>query len=184
MIKDGWYSEAIRLESPNYNERPDKDDISLLVIHNISLPPGQFAGDYVESFFLNTLDSSIHPYFEEIASLRVSAHCYIRRNGKVIQFVAFDKRAWHAGRSSFESRPECNDYGIGVELEGTDIAPYTQQQYLALARLTRALIDNYPGVSEQRITGHSDIAPDRKTDPGPAFDWQYFKDLLRNTDSD
>jgi len=180
LIKNGWYARAKHIPSPNFNDRPDCNDISLLVVHNISLPPGEFGSCDVENFFLNQLDSNAHPYFQQIASLRVSAHCFIRRDGQIIQFVAFGKRAWHAGRSTYDGRPECNDYSIGVELEGTDITPYTEQQYKALAELTVELIKEYPLLNKNRITGHSDIAPGRKTDPGPAFDWQYFGGLLRH----
>jgi len=177
-IENGWIIEAERCPSPNYNDRPGGIDIDLLVIHNISLPPAQFGGPYVRDFFLNRLDCLADPYFEKIASLKVSAHCFIDRDGMLTQFVSFNKRAWHAGRSSFGGRDECNDYSVGIELEGCDDVAYTDAQYACLAKVTRALLDAYPAINRERITGHSDIAPHRKTDPGPAFDWaRYFKGL-------
>lgn len=153
-------------------------DVDLLVIHNISLPPGQYGGGYVEQFFTNTLDASLHPYFETIATLQVSAHCFIERTGRVIQFVPFHKRAWHAGRSQFAGVVECNDYGIGIELEGTDDQAYTAQQYQVLVKLTRDLMREYPRLSPARLTGHCNIAPGRKTDPGPSFDWSLYRQWL------
>lgn len=164
--------------SPNYGPRPEGTDISLLVIHCISLPPGDYSGHCIEQFFLNCLDHSRHPYFREIEGMTVSAHCLIRRDGELIQFVNFRDRAWHAGRSSFCGRDECNDYSIGVELEGTDEDSYTEAQYLELARLSRELMDAWPEITPERIAGHSDVAPGRKTDPGRAFDWSYFRSLL------
>ena len=164
--------------SPNFGPRPDGSSISLLVVHNISLPPEQFGGPYIENFFCNCLDTTAHPYFETIAELKVSAHALIRRDGSVIQFVSCLDRAWHAGRSSFMGRQECNDYSIGIELEGADEVPYTEEQYRALARLARLVITAWPEVTPDRIAGHSDIAPGRKTDPGPAFAWSRFQTLL------
>ena len=174
-IDQGWLSTATALASPNADPRPDKSDISLLVIHNISLPPGQFGGGHVAELFTNTLDPNTHPYFAEIASLKVSAHLLIDREGVVIQFVPFDQRAWHAGVSAFAGRPACNDFSIGIELEGTDTDPYTHLQYECLVKITQCLIAEYPALSSERVAGHRDIAPDRKTDPGPAFDWARFK---------
>ena len=174
-IDQGWLSTATALASPNADPRPDKSDISLLVIHNISLPPGQFGGGHVAELFTNTLDPNTHPYFAEIANLKVSAHLLIDREGVVIQFVPFDQRAWHAGVSAFAGRPACNDFSIGIELEGTDTDPYTHLQYECLVKITQCLIAEYPALSSERVAGHSDIAPDRKTDPGPAFDWARFK---------
>lgn len=179
MIENGWFEKARRVPSPNFNQRPIRDDVSLLVIHNISLPPGVFGGDQVERFFTNRLGADEHPYFANIADVRVSAHAYIRRQGEIVQFVPFHQRAWHAGRSEYQGRPECNDYAIGVELEGTDTQPYTDEQYDALAMLTAALLSAYPQMSSERITGHSTIAPQRKTDPGPSFDWDRFHTLLQ-----
>ena len=177
-IDQGWLSTATALASPNADPRPDKSDISLLVIHNISLPPGQFGGGHVAELFTNTLDPNTHPYFAEIANLKVSAHLLIDREGVVIQFVPFDQRAWHAGVSAFAGRPACNDFSIGIELEGTDTDPYTHLQYECLVKTTQCLIAEYPALSSERVAGHSDIAPDRKTDPGPAFDWARFKALI------
>jgi AmpD protein len=177
-IDQGWLSTATALASPNADPRPDKSDISLLVIHNISLPPGQFGGGHVAELFTNTLDPNTHPYFAEIANFKVSAHLLIDREGVVIQFVPFDQRAWHAGVSAFAGRPACNDFSIGIELEGTDTDPYTHLQYECLVKITQCLIAEYPALSSERVAGHSDIAPDRKTDPGPAFDWTRFKALI------
>lgn len=170
-ISRGWFNNARKVVSPNFNQRPDQEDISLLVIHNISLPPGQFGGDEIELFFSNRLDCSKHPYFAEIEGLEVSAHFLVRRCGEIVQFVACDDRAWHAGVSSFQGRENCNDFSIGVELEGCDDLRYTEEQYLALRELTKVLMEAYPKLNVDRICGHADIAPKRKTDPGEAFDW-------------
>jgi AmpD protein len=164
------------IPSPNYNERPANCEIDLLVIHGISLPPSQFGGDEVIALFTNTLNYDAHPYFKTIKDFKVSSHLFIRRNGELVQLVPFHLRAWHAGVSSFEGRENCNDYAIGVELEGTDDIPYAAAQYQQLVDVIEALQKAYPNITAQRIVGHSDIAPGRKTDPGPAFDWQ----LLRN----
>lgn len=173
-----WLEGVKHVPSPFHDARPDGDDISLLVVHNISLPPGQFGGPYIEQLFTGTLKPDEHPYFELISGFRVSAHCLIRRNGDIIQFVPFDCRAWHAGVSTFAGRDKCNDYSIGIELEGTDTLPYTQAQYDTLAALTRVLLDNYPRMDASRITGHEFIAPGRKTDPGLAFDWLAYKSSI------
>jgi len=178
VIPPGWLVQARRAPSPNCDERPAGVDIELLVIHGISLPPAQFGGPYIEDFFLNRLDLDGHAYFEGLRDVRVSAHALIRRDGGVVQFVPFEKRAWHAGVSSFRGRARCNDFSIGIELEGTDDIPYEDAQYRRLAQIARQLILAYPGIDEARIAGHSNIAPGRKTDPGPAFDWQHFFDLL------
>ncbi|WP_245868528.1 1,6-anhydro-N-acetylmuramyl-L-alanine amidase AmpD, partial [Vibrio fujianensis] len=162
------------VESPFYDQRPDEQDISLLVVHNISLPPGQFGGPYIEQFFCGTLESQSHPFFKVIEKMQVSAHCLIRRDGEVVQFVPFSARAWHAGQSAFAGRERCNDYSIGIELEGSDFIAYTQAQYQALIELTKHLIRRYPALTRTRITGHQYIAPMRKTDPGLVFDWRYF----------
>ena len=154
--------------SPNRDARPANADITLLVVHGISLPPGEFGGDAIERLFTNRLDPAAHPYFATIATLRVSSHFLIRRDGDIVQFVACTERAWHAGASSWRECEACNDYSIGVELEGTDHTRYTAAQYATLARLAKALARRYPIVE---IAGHSDVAPGRKTDPGPAFDW-------------
>ena len=166
------------LESPNSSERPKGVKPNLLVIHNISLPPGEFGGRYVEDFFLNKLDPSIHPYFETIIDLKVSSHLLIDRKGTLTQFVNFSKKAWHAGVSEFEGKKECNDFSIGIELEGTDTKPYSEEQYSSLVGVTKSLMGNYSGISKHRIVGHKDIAPGRKTDPGESFDWSRYKDSL------
>lgn len=178
QIQEHQLSWALQLPSPNCSDRPDQDDISLLVIHNISLPPGQFGGLHINELFCNQLDGQAHPYFATICELRVSAHLLIQRDGTVVQYVPFNRKAWHAGKSSFEGREECNEYSIGIELEGTDELPFTDAQYEQLARITRLLMDSYPGITSSRITGHSDIAPGRKTDPGPCFDWQRYRELI------
>jgi N-acetyl-anhydromuramoyl-L-alanine amidase len=177
-IKDGFLTTAIQCPSPNANQRPLGQPISLLVIHNISLPPGEFGTGYVQKFFTNQLDPSLHPYFSTIASVQVSAHIFIERTGNIIQFVPFDARAWHAGVSSFRGIPNCNDYSIGIELEGCDNIAYTDAQYEALASLTRKILAEYPDITPERIVGHNHIAPLRKTDPGEAFDWVHFRQLL------
>ncbi|MFL0810609.1 MAG: 1,6-anhydro-N-acetylmuramyl-L-alanine amidase AmpD [Agarilytica sp.] len=177
VITDGWWSKAIKLPSPNFNQRPDTP-VDMIVIHNISLPPGQFGTGCVQEFFLNELKIDQDPYFREISDMQVSSHVLIERDGKVTQFVSFEDRAWHAGRSRFRGRPECNDFAIGIELEGTDDIPYSEAQYLALIELSRGIINTYPGLTLDRIVGHSHIAPERKTDPGPAFEWSRYKKAL------
>lgn len=177
-IIDGWLAGACHCPSPNHNQRPDGEPVSLLVIHNISLPPGEFGGGHIESFFCNQLDTSCHPYFEEICDLQVSAHLLISRRGTTTQFVSFNHRAWHAGQSCFQGRESCNDFSIGIELEGTDDLAYTDAQYRELASVTRALFTVYPGITPERIAGHSDIAPGRKSDPGSTFDWPRYLALL------
>ena len=169
---------ALQIPSPNSSNRPDPADISLLVIHNISLPPGEFGGSHIDALFCNQLDGKEHPYFADICELRVSAHLLIRRDGIVVQYVPFDRKAWHAGASSFAGRPECNEYSIGIELEGTDEIPFTDKQYEQLALITRLLLAAYPAITTARITGHSEIAPGRKTDPGPCFDWPRYRALI------
>ncbi len=166
------------LASPNADERPCGIEPDLLVIHNISLPPGQFGGPWIEQLFQNRLDPQAHPFFAQIADLRVSAHLLIRRDGELLQFVALQQRAWHAGRSRFEGRPECNDYSIGIELEGSDEVPYTNLQYQRLVEVTALIQSRYPEITAGRITGHEQIAPGRKTDPGPAFDWTRYRTAL------
>lgn len=173
-----WLDDAIICPSSHFNHRPNPKDISLLVIHNISLPPGQFGGDYIDDLFLGRLDCCADPYFGQLEGLRVSAHCMINRRGDVTQYVSFAERAWHAGLSVFEGRDNCNDYAIGIELEGTDNTAYTDQQYIALARLTKRLQQTFPLITRQRIVGHCDIAPIRKTDPGEAFDWSRYFAML------
>ena len=163
--EQGWLQDARYCHSNFYNQRPQGEPVSLLVIHGISLPPGQFGGPYIDQLFTGTLNPTEHPYFAEIAHLEVSAHCLIRRDGEVVQYVSFYDRAWHAGRSCFAERENCNDFAIGIELEGTDDSGYTEQQYQQLADVTRAIQESFPAITKQRITGHSDIAPGRKTDP-------------------
>lgn len=182
-IIDHKLSEARWVPSQNYNERPDSNPINMLVVHNISLPPNEFGGAYIEAFFSNGLDSTAHPYFEEIKDLKVSSHLLIKRDGEVVQFVPFNKRAWHAGVSEYCGKTNCNDFSIGVELEGADHIPYTQEQYDKLADVTKCLCQHYPQITLDRIVGHCDIAPERKTDPGPSFDWSRYKQLIKNIKS-
>lgn len=177
MIVLEWLSDARRVMSPNVNDRPNNTLVSLLVIHNISLPPGEFGGGYIEDFFCNRL-ACTHPYFETISALKVSAHLLIRRDGEVVQFAPFSKRAWHAGVSVFDGRDNCNDYSIGIELEGTDDLPYEGAQYAQLVKVTKLLMSAFPLITLDRIVGHSDIAPQRKTDPGSSFDWAYLRQQL------
>lgn len=178
QIHNGWLSSARTCPSPNHNQRPPETPVSLLVIHNISLPPGQFGTGCVQEFFCNRLDPDQHPYFASIADLQVSSHLLIERTGQVFQFVSFDQRAWHAGASRFAGVADCNDYSIGIELEGSDHIAYTDAQYRRLADVTVLLLSRYPALDQARIVGHQDIAPGRKTDPGPAFDWSYYRSLL------
>lgn len=170
--EDGWVRGARHVPSPNREERPAGAIPSLVVVHNISLPPGEFGGEAIEALFQNRLDCDAHPYFDaNLRGLRVSAHFLIRRDGELVQFVSCDARAWHAGVSNFLGRERCNDFSIGIELEGADDQPFEPAQYAALATLTRALAARYP---VEAVAGHADIAPGRKTDPGPCFDWQRY----------
>lgn len=177
-------TDIIQTASQNFDERPDPDDISLLIIHCISLPPGEFGNHYIDQLFCNQLDPDDHPYFKNIYQLNVSAHLLIKRDGSCVQYVPFDKRAWHAGKSVYEGRERCNDFSIGIELEGTELIDYTDQQYVQLAAVIPILLDTYPRLSIQHIAGHSDIAPGRKTDPGESFDWQRLLQLLKNHTDD
>ena len=172
----GMCGGARYVPSPNFDERPGNEPISLLVIHNISLPPGEFGGDGVLALFTNRLDPAAHPYYETIKDLRVSAHFFIRRDGELIQLVPCELRAWHAGASCWQGRERCNDFSIGIELEGTDDLAYTDAQYDTLAELASTLFAHYGRLD---VTGHADIAPERKTDPGPAFDWQRLRAALK-----
>jgi AmpD protein len=181
MSEHGWLPGARRCPSPNRDPRPAGCPVDLLVIHNISLPPEKFGGPWIEDLFLNRLDPAAHPYFAEIAALQVSAHLLIRRDGELIQFVPLQERAWHAGASCFAGREQCNDYSIGIELEGSDQQPFTDAQYASLARVSSDIMVRYPAIDIGRIAGHSDIAPGRKTDPGPYFDWQRFRQELAQT---
>lgn len=173
-----WVQEARHVPSPNYNERPDGAVVDLIVVHNISLPPGQFGGPYIDDFFQNQLSIEADPFFAEIKDLQVSAHFLIRRDGALHQYVGCDKRAWHAGASSWCGREQCNDFSIGIELEGTDTTPFTTAQYQQLAALIQLLRQEYPSIQADRIVGHEDIAPGRKTDPGPCFDWALLQEYL------
>ncbi|MGJ7460352.1 1,6-anhydro-N-acetylmuramyl-L-alanine amidase AmpD [Halomonas sp. MA07-2] len=180
-ITQGWLAGARRVPSPNCDDRPD-GEVSLLLLHSISLPPGEFGGEHIERLFTNRLDPDAHPFFGEIAHLRVSAHLLIRRDGECVQFVPFHRRAWHAGRSRWRDgerqRAALNDFAIGIELEGDEVSPYRLAQYGALSRATADLLATYPGLDEARITGHARVAPLRKSDPGPAFDWAFFRQRL------
>ncbi|RDE22810.1 1,6-anhydro-N-acetylmuramyl-L-alanine amidase AmpD [Motiliproteus coralliicola] len=176
-IADHWLQPVSHCPSPNQNERPGAP-VDLLVIHNISLPPGQFGGGHVQELFTNCLDPKGDPFFAEIEGLEVSAHVLIERDGTITQFVPFDRRAWHAGVSCYQGREACNDFSIGIELEGTDDTPYTDAQYQRLAELIKLLLASYPDLSKEKIVGHSDIAPGRKTDPGASFDWSRFHSLI------
>jgi len=174
----GRISAALWTPSPNFGARPAASRISLIVVHCISLPPGQFGGSEIEDFFCNQLDSTAHPYFQTIATMRVSAHLLIRRDGALVQFVSLLDRAWHAGRSRFRGQDECNDFSIGIELEGSDEVPYTEDQYQALSGVCQQIMAAWPDIGVDEIAGHSDIAPGRKTDPGPAFDWSRLHQTL------
>lgn len=180
-IVNGWLSDVDKVKSPHYSPREPETSISLLVVHNISLPPGQFGGPYITDLFLGELSPDADPYFQEIYQLQVSAHCLIRRDGQIIQYVSFDDKAWHAGVSSYEGREKCNDFSIGIELEGTDSIPYTEIQYQQLVCLVKKLQEYYPLISHNQLVGHCDIAPGRKTDPGESFDWTYFKSVLNQS---
>ncbi|MGL6124740.1 MAG: 1,6-anhydro-N-acetylmuramyl-L-alanine amidase AmpD [Shewanella sp.] len=176
----GWYEAARRGDSPHFNQRP-LNEVSLLVIHNISLPAGCFGLPYIDQLFKGCLDSSADESFAELASLQVSAHFLIHRNGEQVQYVSCNDRAWHAGVSRYGERENCNDFSIGIELEGTDTEPYTAAQYQSLVALTNALFVEYPSLCCERIVGHCDIAPIRKTDPGPSFDWERYLQALRDS---
>jgi len=164
--------------SPNQDERPAGLAVDLIVVHGISLPPGEFGGPWIDALFTQTLDPAAHPYFQTVAGLRVSAHVLLRRSGELIQYVPFHRRAWHAGASNFAGRARCNDFSIGIELEGVDHQPYNDSQYPVLAAVITALRAAYPAITPDRLIGHADIAPGRKTDPGPAFDWARLRQLL------
>lgn len=178
-LQTGWLDEARPVISPNYDERPPDTPIDLLVIHGISLPRGEFGTPWVEALFTNTLDYGAHGSFSPLLGLKVSSHLLIARKGQLTQFVPFTQRAWHAGDSQWLGRTRCNDFSIGVELEGCDDRPYDGRQYERLAQVTAALMRAYPLITPERIVGHSDIAPGRKSDPGPAFDWTRFHALLK-----
>lgn len=182
-IDAGWLDTARRVPSPNCDRRP-AGEISLLVLHAISLPPGVFGGEHIERLFTNRLDPAVHPFFAQIASLRVSAHLLIRRDGECVQFVPFAARAWHAGRSRWRDgtreRQALNDFSVGIELEGDEVTPFTAAQYRTLARATATLLATYPALTAERITSHARVAPLRKSDPGPGFDWAFFRQTLES----
>lgn len=174
----GWLQTVEIIRSPNYDARPEDVDIKLVVIHGISLPPGEFGGEYIRQFFCNQLVASEHEYFPGICDMQVSAHCLIERDGNIVQFVSFLNRAWHAGVSSWQGEAACNNFSIGIELEGTDELAYSELQYRRLGELIDCLRGHYADIHDDGLCGHSDIAPGRKTDPGPFFDWGRLDDLL------
>ena len=174
----GLVAGARQLPSPNCDDRPDGCTIDLVVVHGISLPPGEFGGPWIDALFTNMLPPEAHPYFATIAALRVSSHLLVRRDGEVVQYVPLHRRAWHAGASSWCGRSGCNDFSVGIELEGTDASPYDDRQYTVLAALISAISRAYPGIDPEAITGHCDIAPGRKTDPGIAFDWPRLRAMV------
>lgn len=171
-LQSGLMRGARQVASPNFDARPPGVEADLIVVHGISLPPGEFGGPWIERLFMNTLPRDMHPYFAEIGELRVSSHLLVARDGGLTQFVRFTDRAWHAGQSNYNGRAACNDFSIGVELEGADTLDYEAAQYDTLAAAVAALCDAYPRLSADRVVGHSDVSPGRKTDPGPAFDWE------------
>jgi N-acetyl-anhydromuramoyl-L-alanine amidase len=177
-LESGLMRGARQIASPNHDSRPDGVQADLIVVHGISLPPGEYGGPWIDRLFTNTLPAEVHPYFSEVGSLRVSSHLVVRRDGAVTQYVKFTERAWHAGKSMYQGREACNDFSVGVELEGTDTLPYEAAQYGALAQVVAALCAAYPRLSVDRLVGHSDIAPGRKTDPGPAFEWPRARRLI------
>jgi AmpD protein len=177
-LESGLMRGARQISSPNHDSRPTGVEADLIVVHGISMPPGEFGGPWIDRLFTNTLPAELHPYFAEVGSLRVSSHLVVNRYGAVTQYVSFAERAWHAGKSIYQGREACNDFSVGVELEGTDTQAYEAAQYGALAEVVAALCTAYPRLSPDRLVGHSDIAPDRKTDPGPAFDWPRARRLI------
>ena len=176
----GWLQSVEVVESPNFDSRPDNTPVKLVVVHGISLPPGEYGGGHIQQFFCNNLDPQLHPYFDSICSMTVSAHCLVERDGNIIQFVSFLDRAWHAGESQWHGETVCNNFSVGIELEGCDDQAYCDAQYVSLANLVAALRAIYPQITDDAITGHSDIAPVRKTDPGPAFDWAKLSGYLKD----
>jgi len=176
----GILDDAVQVPSPNFDDRPADAAVELIVIHGISLPPGEFGGDWIDAFFCNQLDPAAHDYFQKICELQVSSHLLVRRDGTMHQYVPLTRRAWHAGESAFQGRGNCNDFSIGIELEGTDDVPYTDQQYRMLANLVLEMMRVFPTITPERVVGHCDIAPGRKTDPGPAFDWARLHSLIES----
>ena len=177
-VESGLMQGARQIASPNYDSRPPGVEADLIVVHGISLPPGEYGGAWIDRLFTNTLPAEVHPYFAEVCSLRVSSHVVVSRDGALTQYVKFSERAWHAGKSIYQGREACNDFSVGIELEGTDTTPYESAQYSALAEVVAALCATYPRLSPNRLVGHSDISPGRKTDPGPAFDWPRARRLI------
>ena len=177
-LESGLMRGARQIASPNHDSRPAGVEADLIVVHGISLPPGEYGGPWIDRLFTNTLPAHVHPYFAEVGALRVSSHLVVARDGSVTQYVRFTERAWHAGKSIYRGREACNDFSVGLELEGTDTEPYEAAQYAALADAVAALCAAYPRLSPDRLAGHSDIAPGRKTDPGPAFDWPRARGLI------
>ncbi len=175
----GWLQSVEKIQSPNFDSRPENTSIKLVVVHGISLPPGEYGGGHIQNFFCNKLDAGLHSYFESICNTRVSAHCLIERDGKLVQFVSFLDRAWHAGESEWQGTRACNDFSVGIELEGCDEEAYTEAQYIGLAGVIAGLREKYPQIGSDSIIGHNEIAPIRKTDPGSAFDWNKLGDYLQ-----
>ncbi|MEE9494385.1 MAG: 1,6-anhydro-N-acetylmuramyl-L-alanine amidase AmpD [Gammaproteobacteria bacterium] len=182
-LSDDWLDNAHRVISPNFDDRPEGETVSLIVVHGISLPPGEYEGNHIDAFFTNSLDPDAHPYFREICAMQVSSHLLIRRDGALVQYVPFAKRAWHAGVSCYQGCDACNDFSIGIELEGQDDQAYTDRQYQVLAETVSHLRQQFPAIEENALVGHSDIAPGRKTDPGPAFNWLQLSRLLAQSDA-
>jgi N-acetyl-anhydromuramoyl-L-alanine amidase len=178
-IVDGLLTVAKQVPSPNFDARPEHCVADLIIVHGISLPPGEYGGPYIDKLFTNQLDWNAHPYFKQIEGFKVSSHVLIRRNGELVQYVPFHARAWHAGVSQWQGRERCNDFSIGIELEGSDDTPYEAAQYRELAKVVVALCKTYPALSPQRVVGHSDVAPGRKTDPGECFDWPRLRAMLQ-----
>lgn len=180
-LQDGRILQARSLPSPHFDTRPNEKDISLLIIHYISLPPEEFGQTFIDDFFLGKLSPTAHPYFAHLEGVRVSSHCLINRQGQVTQYVNFNQRAWHAGKSCFQGREKCNDFSIGIELIGSNHQPFTPNQYTSLVALTKTIQQAYPAITKDRIVGHCHIAPERKVDPGQYFDWVYFLGQLSNS---
>jgi AmpD protein len=176
--KKQWLEDVRQVPSPNCDDRLDGCEIDLVIMHGISLPPNEYGGEYIDQLFTNTLDPQEHPYFAEIVALRVSSHLLVNRKGEITQYVPFNDRAWHAGKSEFQGRQTCNDFSIGIELEGCDDQEYEPVQYQVAANIVKLLMTNWQSITKQRVVGHCDVAPGRKTDPGEAFDWDYFYNLL------
>ncbi len=178
-VESGLIPEARQVQSPNCDERPPGRELELIIVHGISLPPGEFGGEWIDRMFTNCLDPDAHPYFMEIAEQKVSSHLLIRRDGELVQYVSLWKRAWHAGASCYQGREQCNDFSIGIELEGVDTVAYTDRQYDVLCDTINGLRQAIPSLATAPVVGHSDVAPDRKTDPGPAFDWHRFRARMK-----